>query len=55
MRGVKKSNLPKKICSTCGLEFVWRKKWVKNWAEVKYCSKRCRAKKIQVQFGLEII
>lgn len=48
MRGVKKSNLPKKICSACGLEFVWRKKWVKNWVEVKYCSKRCRAKKIQV-------
>ena len=33
MRGVKKSNLPKKICSACGLEFVWRKKWVKNWGE----------------------
>ena len=55
MRGVEKSNLPKKICSACGLEFVWRKKWVKNWVEVKYCSKRCRAKKTQVQFGLEII
>ena len=48
MRGVKKSNLPKKICLTCGLVFDRRKKWEKNWPEVKYCSKRCRAKKIQV-------
>ena len=48
MRGVKKSNLPKKICSTSTLEFVLREKWEENWAEVKYWSKRCRAKKIQV-------
>ena len=54
MRGVKKSNLPKKICSVCGLEFSWRKKWEKNWNEVKYCSKKCRLKKVIVQFGLEI-
>ena len=45
MRGVKKSNLPKKICSVCGLEFSWRKKWEKNWPNVKYCSKRCAGNK----------
>ena len=48
MRGVKKSNLPKKICTVCGLEFIWRKKWEKNWNEVKYCSKKCRLKKVIV-------
>ncbi|WP_340153244.1 DUF2256 domain-containing protein [uncultured Marivirga sp.] len=39
----KKSNLPSKICPTCGKPFSWRKKWEKNWPNVKYCSKKCRA------------
>ena len=42
---VKKQQLPTKICVTCGLEFTWRKKWKKNWDEVKYCSKLCRSKR----------
>ncbi|MSY15076.1 MAG: DUF2256 domain-containing protein, partial [Actinobacteria bacterium] len=29
----------------CGLEFEWRKKWAKNWDDVKYCSDRCRENK----------
>ncbi|MBA4258769.1 MAG: DUF2256 domain-containing protein [Chitinophaga sp.] len=37
-----KSYLPQKNCATCGKPFTWRKKWEKNWAEVKYCSDRCR-------------
>ncbi|MCB0461860.1 MAG: DUF2256 domain-containing protein [Flavobacteriaceae bacterium] len=41
----KKTHLPKKTCNTCGLTFNWRKKWEKNWEQVKYCSKKCRAKK----------
>jgi hypothetical protein len=39
---IKKSELPQKICVTCGRPFAWRKKWEKNWPEVKYCSDRCR-------------
>jgi hypothetical protein len=42
---VKKENLPKKICIVCGREFTWRKKWNKVWAEVKYCSDKCRINK----------
>ena len=42
MRGVKKENLPAKVCPVCGRPFTWRKKWEKNWAEVKYCSDKCR-------------
>jgi len=42
---MKKENLPTKICLVCGLPFTWRKKWAKNWAEVKYCSERCRRNK----------
>lgn len=42
MRMRKKADLPEKICASCGLPFAWRKKWEKNWDEVKYCSDRCR-------------
>ncbi len=40
-----KSYLPSKICTSCKKEFSWRKKWDKNWAEIKYCSDRCRKNK----------
>ncbi|WP_296508765.1 DUF2256 domain-containing protein [Rhodoferax sp.] len=42
MKMRKKSELPSKACAACGLPFQWRKKWEKVWAEVKYCSERCR-------------
>ena len=42
MRGVKKANLPTKICPVCGLSFAWRKKWDKTWNDVRYCSERCK-------------
>jgi hypothetical protein len=45
MKGVKKENLPVKICFACNKPFTWRKKWEKNWNEVKYCSDRCRNNK----------
>jgi hypothetical protein len=38
-KGIKKTNLPTKICARCGKPFSWRKKWEKVWNEVKYCSK----------------
>ena len=33
--------LPRRVCVACGREFVWRKKWAKDWEQVKYCSKAC--------------
>ena len=45
MRGVKKQNLPAKICVVCQKSFTWRKKWEKVWNEVKYCSDKCRSNK----------
>ncbi|WP_261593908.1 DUF2256 domain-containing protein [Pseudoalteromonas holothuriae] len=36
-----KLNLPEKTCQVCLRPFSWRKKWQKDWANVKYCSKRC--------------
>ncbi|MBT4868871.1 MAG: DUF2256 domain-containing protein [Polaribacter sp.] len=45
---MKKQHLPQKECLVCKKPFAWRKKWEKNWENVKYCSERCRRnKKIQ--------
>jgi len=44
---MKKSNLPIKICLVCQKEFKWRKKWERDWEEVKYCSERCKRNKKQ--------
>jgi hypothetical protein len=27
---------------SCGKPFTWRKKWERDWEQVKYCSERCR-------------
>jgi hypothetical protein len=40
-----------KNCATCGRSFEWRKKWEKTWAEVKYCSDRCRGEKNKAKAG----
>jgi hypothetical protein len=42
MKMVKKAELPIKVCLVCNKPFQWRKKWEKNWEEVKYCSERCK-------------
>ena len=31
-----------KPCVVCGREITWRKKWERNWDEVRYCSDGCR-------------
>ncbi|MEM6894295.1 MAG: DUF2256 domain-containing protein [Bacteroidota bacterium] len=41
----KKSNLPQKICLRCQRPFSWRKKWERDWENVKYCSVRCKNSK----------
>jgi hypothetical protein len=40
-----KNGFEPKTCQRCHLPFEWRKKWAKNWDEVKYCSDRCRENK----------
>ena len=38
-------NIPSKLCSVCERPFNRRKKWKKDWVNVKYCSKKCRKNK----------
>ncbi len=38
----KKPNLPTKTCPVCQRPFAWRKKWARDWDNVRYCSERCR-------------
>jgi hypothetical protein len=40
-----KATLPSKPCVGCGLAMSWRRRWAKNWDEVKYCSDACRRQK----------
>jgi len=37
--------LPEKPCAHCGRPFTWRKKWARDWDNVRFCSDRCRAGK----------
>jgi hypothetical protein len=32
-----------KSCLRCGRLITWRKKWAKDWENVRYCSRSCRA------------
>lgn len=36
------TDVPSKTCLVCGRTITWRKKWARDWAEVKYCSDACR-------------
>lgn len=42
MRGVAKRDLPSKTCAHCGRPFAWRRRWARDWEQVKYCSDACR-------------
>lgn len=44
-RGIKRSDLPSKICVVCNRPFTWRKKWERCWDEVTTCSKACNAER----------
>ena len=48
IKNIKKEFLPQKICVVCNRSFAWRKKWAKNWDEVKFCSDKCRMNKDKI-------
>ena len=31
-----------KTCASCGRRIEWRKKWERDWDQVRYCSTSCR-------------
>jgi len=35
-----------KTCAKCGRTIEWRRKWSRNWDEVRYCSAQCRTKRL---------
>ena len=35
-----------KTCVVCGRRIEWRKKWERDWDSVRYCSQRCRTRKL---------
>ncbi|MCA9298455.1 MAG: DUF2256 and DUF3253 domain-containing protein [Phycisphaerales bacterium] len=35
-----------KICVSCGRSIEWRRKWARDWDEVRYCSQACRRSKV---------
>ncbi|GIU05089.1 MULTISPECIES: DUF2256 domain-containing protein [unclassified Shewanella] len=39
--------LASKVCVVCLRPFNWRKKWRKDWEQVKYCSKRCAGQRLR--------
>ena len=41
MRGHAKA-IPPKTCVACGRVIEWRKKWERDWEQVRYCSDGCR-------------
>ncbi len=42
MKRTAKADLPTMTCPVCLRPFTWRKKWERCWAEVRYCSERCK-------------
>lgn len=34
-----------KPCSVCGRDIQWRRKWERDWENVRYCSDACRRRK----------
>ena len=41
-RAPAKADLPSKLCEACKRPFTWRRKWARDWEQVRYCSDRCR-------------
>lgn len=37
-----KQSLPSKPCAACARPMSWRKRWERNWDQVKYCCQACR-------------
>ena len=37
---------PDKVCERCGRRIEWRRKWERDWDQVRYCSAGCRGRRL---------
>ena len=42
-----------KHCENCGRPFEWRKKWERDWPNVRFCSRNCKRGLSKVDRDLE--
>jgi hypothetical protein len=38
-----------KSCASCGRRIEWRKKWERDWDQVRYCSTACRRRGVTAE------
>lgn len=36
-----------RVCTVCGRSYSWRKKWERDWRQLRYCSKRCASRRLK--------
>ncbi len=36
-----------KTCASCGRAIEWRRAWARDWESIRYCSDRCRRRKLR--------
>ena len=41
------SEKPTRTCAVCGRTIQWRKKWERDWHNVRYCSNACRKRGVK--------
>lgn len=44
-----------KTCESCGREIEYRKKWARDWENVKFCSDECRRNKNKFDYREAIL
>lgn len=44
-----------KTCARCGRIIEPRKKWARNWDEIKYCGEKCRKNKVKDNLEEQIL
>lgn len=44
-----------KLCESCGRYFEFRKKWEKDWIQIKYCSDECKKNKNKFDYKESIM
>lgn len=52
---MKRAKPESKICESCGREIEYRKKWARDWENVKFCSDECRRNKSNFDYIDQIL